>query len=235
MGTRSIECDVIFNNTIVDRYHRYTSSQPNFRLCTGPDYMALGCEFAEFNRKPRQGGNGIRSIVVAMGGTDPSSVTCTLLEAILPRWPDLKADIVLGVNFKEFDRLNRIQSSGVPQQMRVHRNLKSLASLLFEADVGFTIGGNTLCELACVGTPALTLFDDDHEREQAEEFERRGFGYCLGSVRGSESERIVRGLSRFQDRALRERHSETGRRLVDGGGVKRIMDVLLGGPESFSD
>ena len=226
-GKRQIECDVVFNNTIVDRYHHYTSSKPNFRIFKGPTFMALGSEFQHLNQKTRHDRDSIRRVVMAMGGMDPNSVTCSLLESILPNHPEVEVDVVLGVGFKDFDRLNRIVSDEPGPRVRINQNLKSLASLLFEADVGFTIGGNTLCELACVGTPALTLYEDDHELDQAEAFERGGFGYCLGSVRSASSEKAIQGLLRMQDQGVRQRHSETGRRLVDGRGTERIIDILV--------
>jgi spore coat polysaccharide biosynthesis predicted glycosyltransferase SpsG len=98
--------------------------------------------------------------------------------------------------------------------------------LLFEGDVGFTAGGNTLYELACVGTPALVLYEDDHEMEQGIEFQRNGFGVCLGRGVGVTKSRIWRELDKLEEPDVRETWSRKGRSVVDGQGVERVLASL---------
>jgi UDP-N-acetylglucosamine:LPS N-acetylglucosamine transferase len=91
-----------------------------------------------------------------------------------------------------------------------------------------TAGGNTLMEAAASGTPALVTWEDPHERDQGEVFERLGAAIVLGK-----GELLDPSLLRQQTEKLLD-SPETlsammiaGRRAVDGRGAVRIADVIL--------
>ena len=80
--------------------------------------------------------------------------------------------------------------------------------------------------MACVGTPALVLFEEPHEKEQSQVLESQGFGRCLGSCTSFTSAQIRHALESFDEPVVRNAHCKVGKMLVDGKGVSRILAAI---------
>ena len=226
LGNTRLDCDLVINPSIVSRYHNYPSDNPDFRLFTGPAYLPLADDYRELNQRPRSFSGGIGNVVVAMGGVDRCGSTLKIAESLRDWRPGITKHIVLGASFMYRSELENILSQTNHLDFVIYQDLRSLTMLLFEGDVGFTAGGNTLYELACVGTPALVLYEDDHEMEQGIEFQRNGFGVCLGRGVGVTKSRIWRELDKLEEPDVRETWSRKGRSVVDGKGVERVLASL---------
>ncbi len=192
----------------------------------GLDYLPLAAEYAQAHRKRRVIDGPIRSLVVSLGGIDRTDATRHVVR-ILATWPSqAPRHIVVGSGYTHAEPLQRLIDS-LPGRWRLHRDVPCLADLLAHADVGLTAGGNTLAELACVGTPALILFEDPHEAEQGRAFERTGFGRCLGQGAAIESSWLLHALAELEDPGRRRTQCAAGTRLVDGDGAARISRLVI--------
>lgn len=226
-GQRRLETDLIFNNTIVPEFHEYFARDGFPRVFTGPAYLAMDENYACLHRKARAFSEGLRRIVITLGGTDRSQATARILSALLDWRNPLQIDVVLGSGFFDGENLTAALRKSHRHKVRCHHSLPSIAELLAKADVAFTSGGNTLYELACVGTPSVTVYDDPHERRQSEILAEQGFGFCLCQGQEMKPEMITGALERLQPGEQRRRQSEIGRGLVDGRGAERIVEILL--------
>ena len=226
-GQRRLEVDLVFNNTIIPEFHEYSVCDGRPRAFLGPAYLAMGEEFARLNRRPRRFSDGIRRIAITLGGVDRSRATVRILAALLEWGSSLQIDVILGSGFSDDQDLDAVMRNVQRHAVICHRSLPSIAELLANADLAFTSGGNTLYELSCVGTPAITVFDYPHERRQSEILSERGFGVCLGQGQEVKSEMVLAVLERFAQGEERRRHSDIGRDLVDGQGAERTVDILL--------
>jgi len=227
LGNDELDCDLVINPSLVTEYHRYTSNNPRFRVCAGPQYIPLSEEYEVLYQQPRSITGDIQNIVIAMGGTDRSGATLRIVESLLEWRRDVTKHVVVGagfVNITELEsKLSTVESAGFV----IHRNLRSLVDLLMLSDIGFTAGGNTLYELACVGTPAVILFEDPHERKQGLAFQERGFGICLGPGTDVTKEQIWSALDVLAPPKYRHTMCDVGRSLVDGRGAERILTLIL--------
>jgi len=224
-GRRHLDCDVVLNASPVKAYHQYTSNNPAFRMCAGVEFLPLAPEYEAMHAADRCHRGPVQTAVVSMGGMDRTGATVRLVTALLDVRTDVALHLVIGAGFAHRRELAAMREATQTNHMTIHENLPSLANLLCQCDVGFTAGGNTLAELACVGTPALVAFEDPHEREQGEAFERLGFGRCLGAGISVEPAQIRDAIGALDDPAVRERHCITGKALVDGKGVQRVLNI----------
>lgn len=220
LGNRCLECDAIINPSIVEKYYRYHS---NGSIYTGPKYLSVSNEFTKIHLRKRIFNNGIRTIAVSMGGLDRTDTTLKIIKALLNWRPDVKKNILLGSGFIHSEEVSKKITSFKDNNFRIYHNASNIEALLLESDVAFTAGGNTLYELACIGTPAIVLYEDEHEKESGAAFEKYGFGYCLG--RGVEvgKKDILNVLEKFEDTKVRYSHSFRGKEIVDGKGSHRIL------------
>lgn len=227
-GGRRLDCDAIVNPVIVDRYHRYPASGRKAKLYTGAGYLSISNKFIEARKKKRIFKGAIREVTVCMGGVDRSGATLNIIEALTQWRKKVKKNIILGAGFlflSEIKAKTRLLKS---LNFRIYRNINNVVPLFMSSDVVFTAGGNTLYELACLGTPAIVLYEDKHEQENGLAFARRGFGVCLGKGSSAKKEIILSALAKFDAPGFRSRLSLKGRRIVDGKGTERILNILEG-------
>lgn len=225
-GRKHLDCDAVVNPSLVNARHHYTSHNSKFRVYTGPQFLALSPEYAREHPQSRRFEGGIRSAVITMGGVDRTGTTLRIIEILSSLEIGVDTHIVIGSGFPWTETLERLIEGNGSQRWQIHRNVSNLAPLFCASDAAFTAGGNTLYELACVGTPAIVLHEDEHEREQGLAFQAQGFGMWLGAGTAIAPQELSAALDLLNDPVIRKARSDAGKRLVDGAGASRIYQIL---------
>lgn len=235
LGDRQLDCLAVINASPVAERHRYASDVAGFRTYGGPQYLALDPGYARRRTATRELAGPLRSILVTMGGVDRTRATLRIVDALAGWRPDVERHVVVGAGADWAGELQRLVAAG-RERWRVHRQLPSLADLIATSDVGITAGGNTLLEMACLGTPAVVLHEDPHEADQGRALAAAGFGLWVGAGTEAPPAAIRAALDRLDDAGVRRAHAAAGRRLVDGLGAARIaavvVEYLAGAPEA---
>lgn len=226
LGNKHLDCDVIINPSIVRKYHTYSSDRKDIKVYTGPQYLSIAPAFAELHQRKRVFRNNIEVISACMGGVDRTGTTLEIMDALANWHNDVVKIIILGGGFLCSDDVHEKAKRFRNSNFRIHHNIQNIETLFFESDVVFTAGGNTLYELACVGTPAIVLYEDEHEKENGISFERLGFGFCIGKGTEVSNEMIISAIEKMEDADIRTTHSQRGKEIVDGKGAKRIVDII---------
>jgi len=228
LGNRDIIADVVINGSIVPDWHRYQfQSQPTLTYFD-PEYMIMNEVFGTYHQNEKHIKSKAANILVTMGGVDRSGTTLRIIEALNRLGKKIRKSIVVGPAFHHRLKLEELLPKVKENNFQTSYAPTNMAELMFEADLALSAGGNTLYELACVGTPSLVLYEDEHEGIQGHIFGKKGAAICLG--RGTEipQERITASVSSLlRDQALRTRMSQNGKRLVDGKGTERVCDIIL--------
>lgn len=224
LGNRALRCDAVINHTIVPNYHHYAGHK---ELYTGPGYLIMRSGFAEKHKLTKAVSGEIRKVSIFMGGMDRNGVTLKVID-ILSQWrTGLQINAIAGNGFRYLKELRSMASGSCENEITVYHNIDFIDEVFFNSDVAFTCGGDSLYELACVGTPAIILYEEEHEREVGTSFEVAGFGFCGGSGAMVEKDEVLSILNRYS-KELREQHSAAGKKMVDGLGCQRVLKVLLG-------
>lgn len=227
LGRRRLDCDAIINPLLVPDYHKYWPGVHHSPvLFLGPDYFIVSEGISGAHGSVRIFSGGIKTVSICMGGVDRTGATFRIIDA-LAGWKDcVIKNVVLGCGcqyYKEiYDKLDTLSG----KNFRLFQGVDSIEDFFLASDVVFSAGGNTLYELACTGTPALVLYEDEHEKENGLAFADRGFGYCLGLGTSCEPEFIWNRMDMLESAEMRQAHSNVGKALVDGGGVARIAELV---------
>jgi spore coat polysaccharide biosynthesis predicted glycosyltransferase SpsG len=228
LGNRRLNCDVLINPSLVEKYHIYPFSKYNLRIYTGPAYLPMSPNFERVHKIKRIFRDEIKAISICMGGVDKSASTLKIIDALADWSADVRKTIILGGGFRNVAAVHRKIKEFNIRNFRVCWNVKNIASVFLESDFAFTAGGDMLYELACAGTPAVVLHEDEHEKENGIAFQKRGFGFHLGKGIDSKKKDILDALKSFRDKRVRQRHCSRGRSIVDGKGNLRILNIIKG-------
>lgn len=165
-------------------------------------------------------------VLVTFGGCDNRYLFERLVPLLLDR--GLVITAVVGDDIRR-DRLARAYSD--PSLTWLGRvDADDMARIMAYSDLALSAGGQTLHELAFLGIPTVGMRTGDDQQWNIEGYVAAGF---LPAHLDAESldlgTRIIELIEAYRDPALRRSAGLAGRRIVDGRGVLRIVELLQSG------
>lgn len=219
-GDRRLAADAVFYPPI-PQMKRWTWEGFSGRLNTGWKWVILRPGFAMTN--PRSGGEP-PTLLVTMGGTDPSGMTARVLRA-LEALKDLNPIIVLGGGPAGESAAARLRAGG--RHVEFLTSSVNMAGLMRRVDFAVTSFGVTAYELAAAGVPAVYLCLTDDHAESATALVDAGVGLSLGTHTGTTDRAIADAVVGLGDVNRRRAMAERGPALIDGRGAARVADYIM--------
>lgn len=189
----------------------------------GGEYIPIRKEFCDTAYRIKEKAE---HILITTGGGDSENIAGQILNKI---WDaSCIFHVVTGRFNPHYEELLKWAEAG--GNIRVYHDVKDMAGLMSRCDLAVTAGGTTIYELSALGVP-FVCFSYAENQEKLTEYigVRQIAGYggayhkdALGTLEGIAGQ--VEEMKR--DNKLRKEYSEKERKLVDGGGAKRIAGIL---------
>ena len=125
--------------------------------------------------------------------------------------------------------------------MAIQKNLKNryifewgvphgrMLDVMEKSDLAITAAGNTLYELAIFGIPSIIICHHERHNTVAEAFAQRGAAINLGIGSSLDEQKITNTVKNLlDDQSVRSALSQEMRKVVDGKGCRRIVEVING-------
>lgn len=141
------------------------------KVYCGAEYIVLDPQIEQYKRQR----NGMKRIIVSMGGSDPFSVTYDVVKELMKYQYD--ADIVIGPNYKEKQKLLELNQG----RFKIMQNVPSLIATFSAYDLAITGGGVTCCEANAAGLPCIIIANAPHEVNTGRFMEEMGGCIYAGS------------------------------------------------------
>lgn len=225
-GDRTLSCDVIINPMIDPYFWDYKDSHA--ALYVGHEYLILPEKILWYHNRKRTISETINRVCISMGGVDKFGTTIKLVKWILSVKLELEVDVILGGSFMFNEELYNLIHGN--DHIHIMHNISNIYDYFEHADIAFCAGGNTLHELACIGTPTIVIPTMDHEVNNGKKFEEKGFGITLEKSERTSLEDIKAAWDVLQSVKCREAMSVAGRTICEGtGGIKtvKIIDEVI--------
>ena len=170
--------DVIFNGTLVLRYHNYQKKNKNCKIFVGTKYFIINQEFLKKRKKTTDITDKTKyEIVVSMGGSDPDDLTFFVTKSLL-HLKNVKLKIILGPLYSKHAKLATIIKN--KRNVQIISSPSKIWEKFAKADLAISNAGNTLFELAVLKIPTICIAAVEHQIPYAKEFARKGFAVNLG-------------------------------------------------------
>ena len=223
------EADIILNQNLHAEKLRYRCN-PDAVLLLGTQYALLRQEFLHTVQPARMPQSLCRRILVTLGGADPGNVSLTVLKALKQltgnNRADLEVRVVAGPANPHLALLQRA-SVNLPFVCTIVSASDDMPTLMHWADVAVSAAGSTCWELACLGVPFGTIVVADNQEQVAEGLAAAGVARHFGHARELSSEKLAADIaSLMANHEQRCLMVEKGRRLVDGHGAARVVEVM---------
>jgi len=194
------------------------------RYLLGRQFIPLRKEFWEIS--PKQTRNNIRTILISLGGSDSRNLTAKILKSVNKSYPHQTKKIVIGFDFKNLKDIEQAKDKNT--ELVFSPDAETMKKLMMEADVAISAAGQTLYELARIGTPAVAIAVVGNQLNNVKAWEETALIKYAGWWRDKELiNRMKACLKELENKKLRRDISYRGRILVDGRGSKRIVKTIL--------
>lgn len=201
----------------------------NTQIFLGPAYAPLRTEFQ--NLAPRARAE-IKNVLITVGGVDTYNAAGQIVKKILqdPYFSNMQFHIVAGRlnhHLPELEKLSKEHTSVV-----IHQNVSKMSELMLACDLAVTAGGSTTYELCACGVPSVCFSCADNQLMLVKAFSENGLMISAGDIRSDADvcvSRIIDGLKRYcEDSNLCLEICKKVQEMVDGNGVKRLSEVIIG-------
>lgn len=192
-------------------------------VAKGSDFFPLRKIFTQY-REQHQLKKNITNIGIILGGVPSKTYTLQLIR-LLDHFLDktIKLHAIMGYEPGE------IQNHSFSSRVHIGKNVDNMAAFITEMDIGIIAGGFTKFEFMCIGTPFLLVSLCNHQQKLARKFSSNGYGVYLGEIKNliANPGKFQRTMESFlSNETLREEMFGNSRRLVDGQGSSRILEIV---------
>jgi len=228
LADRSHDCDLLLDqNLYADMQTRYAGKVPAAaQLLLGPRHALLRAEFGSLRERAAPRSGPVRRVLIAFGGMDSRNFTaCAVAAMSRLAAPHLQVDVVIGASHP---RRAEIEATCAAQGYTCHVQTGQMAELMLAADLAIGAGGGLSWERCCLGLPALAICAAQNQRAQVEHQAEAGL-LCAPDM----GDDLVAGIE-LHTRALlgnsllRSAYSRAGMQAVDGHGVRRVCERMIG-------
>jgi len=217
--------DIVVNYSL---YAGKTAYPPNKGYLLGPRYAPLRKQFQGLT--PRAAKEQVKEILFSTGGTDPYHVASQCAEYLREHPPasDVAYHFILGAMNQDAEQIKRL-AKDAPYIMP-HEQVTDMCGLMLRCDAAVSAAGTTLYELCACGLPTVTYILADNQIPGAAAFEAAGLMPCAGDVRKERcfAERIFSELDAITSWEHRKETAQRMQTLVDGNGVIRVVEMIMG-------
>jgi len=216
-------CGYVINAGIGAANIGYPSRQ-GVRYFLGLDYACLRRVFWDIAPsliRPK-----VKKVFLSFGAVDSKNILSRILNACVVARPDLTYVVVVGLARKDILALETYREASsvefiedVPAQ--------DLVGIMQSADVAVSACGQTIYELAKAGVPSVAVKVNENQHLNWQGMVGSGAVYDGGVSDEALEKCVLLALEAMQGLSLRQAYQDTGRRLIDGQGARRITNILL--------
>ena len=225
LANRNHDCDLLLDQNLIANFkNRYKNLLPKYcNTLLGPQYALLQTEYKNLHLSTPPKIGPIKNILVYFGGTNQNKLIDLTLSAFLKL---NRKDIILDVVDSNSPKKNKIKKLFKKNKnIKIHRDLASLAPLMLKADIAIGACGATSWERCCLGLPSIVITIANNQKPIAKELYKQGLIRWLGHYNAIAISSIYNALENSIDQNL-ETWSKACKLIVDGCGVEKVVSIL---------
>jgi UDP-2,4-diacetamido-2,4,6-trideoxy-beta-L-altropyranose hydrolase len=215
--------DIVVNQNIGSEKIKF-SAEKYTKFLLGSKYVMLRDELLKRDKKKYK--KYVEKILITLGGTDTDNLTLKILKSLEEINKNYEFIVIIGPLNNFYKELKRF-SDNSKARVRLLKSPENMADIYLESDIAISAGGSSCYELAYFGIPNIIITVADNQLNIAKELDKKNVSIYLGKKEDFSSNKIKENvLKLINDNSLRKNMAENGRKLVDGKGKQRIIEVM---------
>jgi spore coat polysaccharide biosynthesis predicted glycosyltransferase SpsG len=207
-----------------EKKNYFNPKKDNVIYLLGSKFTPMREEFTNALLNPIR--NNIQNILISFGGSDIRNLTPKVLENLNQHYPNVIKNIIIGDGFTNIKEIEKFQIQNV--NLIFNATSKQIVSLMQTADIAISAGGQTLYELARIGTPTIAILlvknaiDDTIGWEEVGSLINIGWWDDPMLVNN-----LVMAIKKLQDINLRKSMQQKSKDFINPNGAKNLVDNIL--------
>jgi UDP-2,4-diacetamido-2,4,6-trideoxy-beta-L-altropyranose hydrolase len=187
----------------------------------GHEYIPLRQEFSLVPKKKIR--VEIQTILLTFGGADKTNMTATTLHSIQEKY---KVHVIVGIGYNKKEELVQLKNNKT--KLYFSPSAEEIKKLMLNSDIAISAGGQTLFELIRVGIPIIAIATADNQVNNIASLISANIIAYAGTYNDSSLKNALETkIAYFKSHKTRQKHSDLGRKYIDGLGSKRIVEEIL--------
>ena len=218
--------DLILNQNPHAQAAELQAMAPGAQVLAGLDYLVLRKEFLNRPELRHSRTQGVKKILITLGGGDSANDSGKILEALkLIPYSLPQISLVVGHNNPRFEELTST-AKDLPT-VTLERAKDDFAAYSQEFDLAISAAGATLWELGYLGLPSLAYIVAENQVPLAQSIQTLGMGVNMGWNHDFKNQLFAQTLQGFLSDSLRlEAMSKKALQTIDGKGGVRVTAAL---------
>jgi UDP-2,4-diacetamido-2,4,6-trideoxy-beta-L-altropyranose hydrolase len=218
--------DIVVNQNIGADKLDY-SSEKYTKFLLGPAYAIMRDEL--LRKEEKKDREKVEKILVTLGSSDKDNLILKVLKALEIVDKNIEILAVVGPFNPHYSNLQEfIKKSN--SNIKLIQSPENITDIYLESDIAISAGGTSCYELAYFGIPNLIITIANNQLNVAKELDNQEISIYLGKKEDAKAKLVLDKINELiNNHPLRKSMSQNGKKLVDGQGKKKIVDVL----ESF--
>ncbi len=167
-----------------------------------------------------------RQILITLGGDDRANTALLLMHELVRQGGNFCADVVCSAPEAGFVQ-SRDLSARYPGRFNLYRAPADLPCLMTRAAVVICGGGVTAVEAASLGVPAVIVVLAENQLPGAQALMQLGTARAVLPCESPAIEAARFAFEFLEDERANSAASSCGRRLIDGKGASRVVEILM--------
>lgn len=190
----------------------------------GSQYTPLRKEFCDAKRNIIK--DKITTILVTFGGSDVRNLTPRILKLLTEFYPEIKKNIVVGAGFNNKLHLENIKDTNT--NLILNADANTMVELMQESDIAIASGGQTLYELAKVGTPTIAILLVDNAKDDTDGWSKVGSVENIGWYNDEKLfDNLMLKINVMQNKQMRQTMQDNANKYIDSDGGKLLVQKIL--------
>jgi spore coat polysaccharide biosynthesis predicted glycosyltransferase SpsG len=208
-----------------DEKNYFKQRKQNVTYILGSKFTPLREEF--LNTKKNTINKELKSIMITLGGSDVRDLTPDILKILMIMFSKLKKNVVIGAGFTNVDIIKKYQDKNT--NLIYNASAKQMAKLMQTSDLAIASGGQTLYELALIGTPCIAILLVDNAKDDTIGWDKVGAVKNIGWWEDDDMlDDLVYAISELKSQEKRQQMQDNGKKYINNNGAKLLVDKILG-------
>ncbi len=166
----------------------------------------------------------IDSVLVTFGGNDMRNLTPKVLNLLNNKLPEISKNVLIGRAFNNVDEIKKV--SGKNTFLYYNLSDEEIKNLMFDSDIAVSAAGQTIYELASVGTPVIAVGIINNQINIINGLKNKSFFRYAGWW---EDKNLMHNISRNIEymKNINFRKSINKTKIIDGRGSLNIVDKIM--------
>ena len=168
----------------------------------------------------------IQSILVTFGGADVRNLTPKVLKQLTKKFPDIQKNIIIGDGFDNKALIEEVQDDHT--KLFNHVDATKMIELMQKSDLAIASGGQTLYELAYIGTPTIAILVVENAKDDTEGWASVG---SLKNIGWYNEPHLLENLSTtidsLQNENVRVKMQESAKEYIRCDGAAHLVNSIL--------